>query len=68
MATHSGDQINALPDKLFVGTCREVDGEGDRGTDHTLQPRGLSWPHLEHLSRNKGAWRDFVSGLRSEIE
>ena len=29
-ATHSGDQITALPDKLFVGTHREVDGEGDR--------------------------------------
>ena len=30
--THSGDQITALPDKLFSGTRREVDGEGDRAT------------------------------------
>ena len=30
--THSGDQITALPDKLFFGTHREVDGEGDRAT------------------------------------
>jgi len=25
-----------LPDKLFVGTCREVDGEGDRATAGVL--------------------------------
>ena len=31
-ATHLGDQITALPDKLFFGTRREVDGEGDRAT------------------------------------
>ena len=30
--THSGDQITALPDKLFVRTRREVDGEGDCAT------------------------------------
>ena len=32
LATHSEDQITALPDKLFDGTHREVDGEGDRAT------------------------------------
>ena len=46
-------------------------GEGDRVTaggerDHTIQSRGLSWHQLEHLSRDRGGWRDFVSGLCSD--
>ena len=39
-----------------------------RDTDHTIQSRGLSWHQLEHLSRDRGDWRDFVSGLCSEME
>ena len=31
-ATHLGDQITTLLDKLFFGAHREVDGEGDRAT------------------------------------
>ena len=31
-ATHSGDQVTALPDKLFFGTRREVDRERDSAT------------------------------------
>ena len=33
-----------------------------------IQSRGLSWHQLEHLSRDRGDWRDFVSGLCSEME
>lgn len=39
-----------------------------RDTDHTTQSRGLPWHQLEHLSRDRGDWRDFVSGLCSEME
>ena len=39
-----------------------------RDTDHTIQSRGLSWHQLEHLSRDRGDWRDFVSGLCSNME
>ena len=35
---NSGDQITALPDKLFVGTHREVDGEGSE-TAQLLEER-----------------------------
>jgi len=68
LAIHLEDQITALPDKLFLGTNREVDGEGDRvtaggKTDHTIQSKGLSWHQLEHPSRDIGDWEDFVGGL-----
>ena len=39
-----------------------------RDTDHTIQLRGLFWHQLECLSRDRGDWRDFVSGLCSETE
>ena len=37
-------------------------------TDHTIQSTGLSWHQLERLSMDRGHWRDFVSGLCSEME
>ena len=65
--------MTALLHKSLVGTHREVEGEGDRATaggetDHTIQWTGLSWHQLEHLSRDRRDWRDFVSGLCSEVE
>jgi len=46
LATHSEDQISALPDKLFIGTRREVDGEGDRATagGETQTTPSSQWP------------------------
>ena len=67
--------VNALPNKLFFGTRREARRRRGRprntwrrNTDHTIQSRGLSWHQLERLSMNRGDWRDFVSGLCSEME
>ena len=39
-----------------------------RDTDHIIQSRDLSLHQLERLSRDRGDWRDFVSGLCSEME
>ena len=39
-----------------------------RDTDHTMKSRDLSWHQLECLSMDRGDWRDFVSGLCSEME
>ena len=30
--------------------------------------KGYSWTQMERLAREKGDWRSFVSGLRSELE
>ena len=73
LATHSEDQITALSDKLFIGTYREVDREGDHttagGETHTTPSSweafpGTSWNACPGTERTGG----IVSGLCSEME